>query len=149
MMDRRVEIRNDGMFTIQDVYDKPIVQQVTHGWHVLFTDTNGHKRFGYVLHVDVEHRLLSVLDAVAYPNAPSPLGAQGETVPFDSVIIAQQGFNWLYDEAIYKAGRKIGKRRIAIIIKGRERDADVGWLDRRDGRVYVDKQQGDRWFIRE
>jgi len=148
MMDRRVEIRDSGMFTVQEVGDKPIVQQVTHGWHVLFTDTNGNKRFGYVLKVDLEQRQLSVLDDIIYPNAPSPIGAQGEMVPFDAVIIAGRGFSWLRDEDIYAARKKVGKRQIAIMIKGCERDADVGWIARRAGPAYVDRQ-GDRWQLRD
>jgi hypothetical protein len=147
MMDRRVEIRNEGMFTIQEVDDKPIVQQVARGWHVLFTDSVGNKRFGYVLKIDLEKRQFHVLDAIMYPNAPSPLGAESEIVSFEAVIIAQQGFNWLRDVDIYGAGKKIGKRQVAIIIKGYERDAEVGWFVRKAGRTYVDRQ-GDRWQLR-
>lgn len=46
---------------------------------------------------------------------------------FDVVITAQQGVNWLCDVEIYSAGKKVGKRRVAIIIKGYERDAEVRW----------------------
>jgi hypothetical protein len=147
MMNRHVEIKEEGMFTIQKVDDKLIVQQVARGWHVLFTDSVGNKRFGYVLKIDPEQRQFHVLDAIMYPNAPSPLGTESEIVSFDAVIIAQQGFNWLRDADIYGAGKKIGKRQVAIIIKGYERDADVGWLVRKGGRAYVDRQ-GDRWQLR-
>lgn len=147
MMNRWVETKDDGMFVIQEVFDKSIIEKVAHGWHILFTDTEGNKRFGYVLKVELEQRQLSVLDDISYPNAPSPMGAQGEMIPFDSVIIAGHGFSWLRDQDVYQAGRKIGKRQVAIIIKGHEHDADVGWLDRRGGRAYVDRQ-GDRWQLR-
>jgi hypothetical protein len=148
MMDRRVETRDDGMVVIQDVYDgKSIVQKVMCGWFVLFTDADGCKRFGYVIQIDLEQRQFIVLDAIAYPNAPSPIGAKGEVVSFAAVIIAQGGFNWLRDEDIYAGGKKLGKRRIAIIIKGYERDADVGWLARKSNSVYVDKRDG-KWQLR-
>jgi hypothetical protein len=150
MIDRHIEIRADGMYTVQEVYDKPIVQQVVRGWHVLFLDgAAGSKRFGYVHKIDLELREFLVFDVVVYPNAPSPLDAQGELVSFEAVVIAQQGFNWLHDRDVYEGGRKIGKRRIATIIQGSESDADVGWFARRGkaGCVYVDRQ-GDRWQLR-
>src|SRR5579859_6458561 len=101
--------------------------------------SKSHPIYQYVLNVELGQRQFSVLDSVAYPNAPSPIGAQGETVPFDAVIIAGHGFSWLRGEDIYEVGKKIGKRQIAILIKGSERDADVGWLDRRNGSVYLDR----------
>jgi hypothetical protein len=146
-MERRIEFRENEVVTIQDVFGKPLIQRITHGWHILFTDADGHKRFGYVLKVDLEQRQFFVLDDVVYPNAPSPIGAQGERVPFDAVMIAASGFNWLRDEQIYEAGKRIGKRQVAMLLQGRERDAEVGWLDRRAGRVYVDRVEG-KWRIR-
>jgi hypothetical protein len=131
------------------VWDKPIVRQVVRGWHVLFLDgAAGNKRFGYVHQIDLDQRQFVVFDIVVYPNAPSPLDAQGEIIAFGAVVIASQGFNWLHDRDIYEGKRKVGKRRIATIIQGSERDAYAGWIDRKSGRAYVDKQQEDRWSIR-
>lgn len=147
MMQRHVEIRKDGIFSVQDVFDKPIIQKVMCGWHVLFTDTEGNKRFGYIRTIDMDQHRLTILDAIMYPHGPTPRRAQEEMVPFESVIIASQGFNWLRDQTIYEAGKKVGKRQVAIILQGSECDADVGWIDRKAGRNYVDRQ-GNQWHIR-
>ena len=148
-MTRRLEFRENEVVNIQEVFEgeNPITRRVGHGWHILFTDADGRKRFGYVLKVDLEQRQFSVLDDVAYPNAPSPVSAQGEMVPFDAVVIAESGFSWLRDQPVYGAGKSIGKRQVATLLGGRERDAEVGWLDRRAGRVYVDRVDG-KWRIR-
>jgi len=77
-MNRRVEFRADGVFAIREGFEKPIVQQVKHGWHLIFRDEAGKTRFGFVLKIDLEHHQFLALDSVAYPNAPSPMSAQGK-----------------------------------------------------------------------
>src|SRR5689334_14658808 len=134
MMNRRLEIRGGKLFTVQPIDETTLEHEVARGWYTLFTDASGVKRFGYILSIDHEQQQVVVLDAVRYPNAPGPIGVQGEPVPFAALIIASTGFNWLRQEQV----RKLGRRDIAFILQGSERDATVGWVRQRGGRcAYV------------
>lgn len=143
-----IELRPDGLFRVQDIFGKALIRQVVRGWHVLFQDSEGHKRFGHVLNIDLEQHQLQILDDVAHPNSPSPFNAERKTIPFDVVMFAEPGFTGLRDE-IFDAKRKIGWRNINIIAEGSERETTVGWIDRRGGRAYVDVDpMGERWQLR-
>jgi hypothetical protein len=70
-----IEVKEDGIFTILDIFGKPLVRMVERGWHVLFADDQGMRHFGFVCRLDLEQRQLQVLDDIVYPDAPLPLSA--------------------------------------------------------------------------
>src|SRR5206468_796636 len=133
----------------QQVYGKPLIEKVQLGWKVLFPKRTGPPRFGYLQKIDHERRQVQVIDLVAYPNAPAPLSALVETIPFEQVLMACQGFSWIGEQAIFEGEKRAGKRQVAILVPGRERDATVGWLAHKRDRVYVGRWDRDRGQIRE
>ncbi|GCE02677.1 hypothetical protein [Dictyobacter aurantiacus] len=60
-----------------------------------YRDEQGQLRYGYVVKVDRDGRHLEVMDAMAYPPAPTPFGAWKETIAFEAVEIAGNGFDCL------------------------------------------------------
>lgn len=78
------------------------------------------------------------MDAIAYPHAPSPYGAERHIISFEAVEIAGNGFNCLGKcPWVDRVGRSVGKREVT-----------VGWIVRRGGSAYVDVR-GERWQMRE
>jgi hypothetical protein len=142
-----MEIRTDGLYVVYEILGKRTDYLVSRGWHVLFIDGQGIKRLGYIQRIDLESRQLLVLDDVQYPDAPSPIGAQGELVAFEAVLHAADGYMGAGKPDVYEAKRKIGKRDVHVLWRADVKIGDIGWIARREGRAYVDLVAG-KWQLR-
>jgi hypothetical protein len=138
-----IEIRDDGLYRVQDVFGKFHVSQVFPGWHILFLDEQGVKRMGYVHKVDNDLLTLRIMDALVL-NMPI-LQIPIEIVPWSRVLMAGNGYS-RPKHVIYEGKKKIGLREVFMIGE----DSTVGFIARKQsehGRVYVEKRNG-VWEVR-
>jgi hypothetical protein len=140
----RIEMREDGVYTLQHVFDEKIIERkVTHNDRVLYCAADHVQHFGCVLRSDQQQQYV-VQENVLYPNAPS-LQAPEEIVPWSSVLAAAGGYACERSPVYDPAGRKMGgSRNIRMIWEG----SDVGFIERQQAsRLYVVRQNG-RWTVR-
>jgi hypothetical protein len=142
-MTDRIEARADGLYTIRDVFGKPLEQQVQRGWFVLFTDSDGIKRLAFVCRVHTLLQQLQVMDATVYPNAPAPMDEPSETVTWNQVLEANGGF-YRPRRDVWTSEKKHGFREVWVL----HESSGTGFIVTKVGpRRYVDLLNG-KWIVR-
>lgn len=130
----RLDIRADGLYSIRDVFGKPLERKVERGWHVLFTDETGMKRLGFVCSIDPGTQRIALMDDVVYPHAPSPIGEPQEVISWSQVLEAGSGF--YRPRRIVYTDRKHATRQVWVL---NESESTVGFV--------VSKQHGIRFYV--
>lgn len=144
----RVEIRDDVLVRVQDVFDgQPHVSRVFPGWYVLFAEGEGQPlRFGYVRVVEEGTQTLLVADTVSATHQHAPV----ERISWASVLGAENGFvRRIY--LISEGERRIGPREVYTMGWGEESHG-IGFIRRKkspSGSVYVDRVDERNWRVRE
>ena len=141
-----LEIREDGLYRVQTVFDQFHVSKVFPGWHVLFLDEKGMKRMGYVRKVDNDLLVLHIMDSIVLDRSSAWHQTPSEPVPMSRVLKAEFGYS-RPKGVIYEGKKKVGIREVFMIGE----DSTVGFIMRKQsehGQVYVDKRDGN-WYIRQ
>lgn len=138
----RLEIKEDGLYRVQDVFDgKQHISKVARDWHVLFIDDAKQKRLGYVLKVDELLLQLHVVDEVVHRN-PHSFDVEPEIIDFSRVLEASNGYLRPKYE-VYTERRK-SRREVWVL----EYTSHTGHIATTSGiRMYVERVDG-QWRVR-
>lgn len=141
MSTARLEVHEDGLYRIQDVFEKTHESRVSPDWHVLFIDDAKQMRLGYVLHVDALHQELQVVDEVVHRN-PHSFDVEPEIIDFIRVLEASNGY--IRPKRDVYTERRKSCREVWML----EESSTTGFIVTTSGiRLYVERMQ-DQWRVR-